>query len=265
MKRMDSGVSGDPMATGSRTWAMSSHRARSRSRRVVIILVLAMVGALIGSGPAGAATILHVSPTGSDTSDCTVNPCKTIGYAIDQSASGDTIDIAAGTYAEHLVVDKSLELKGVGASSTIVEPHTHATVITIGAPSDSLMVTIAGMTIRKGRAEAGAGISSLPGAGQSNLVTLNKVVVGANTAVGAYGGGSAFGGGIYNGAGSTLTLSRSTVRGNSAIGSTGRVNTPGGSGLGGGIYNAGTLIVAKSPGGAEEGRVMGAGSTASGR
>jgi hypothetical protein len=61
---------------------------------------------LIFPGAASAATVRHVATTGADVGDCSVDPCLTIGYAISQSVSGDTIDVAAGTYAEHVVVDR---------------------------------------------------------------------------------------------------------------------------------------------------------------
>ncbi len=43
-----------------------------------------------------------VLPTGNDTGDCSIqaSPCQTIAYAISQSAAGNTIHIAAGTYAQ---------------------------------------------------------------------------------------------------------------------------------------------------------------------
>ena len=220
--------------------------ARARVVRLVCALALAVAAASIAAHPALAATTRHVSPTGSDSGNCTANPCKTIGYAIGQSVSGDTIDIASGTYSEHVLVDRSLRLQGSGAASTIIDGSNSGTVITIGAPSESLMVKVNGLTVHNGKAQTeGGGLLSVPGSGQSNAVTLNAVVV-ANNHVKSIGSVSALGGGIYNGSGSTLTLNRSTVQDNTAQG--GSVHPPAvaGSGLGGGIYNAGSLIVAMS-------------------
>jgi hypothetical protein len=39
----------------------------------------------------------------------------TIGNAVDQSDSGDVVNIGAGTYREHVVIAKSLTLLGAGA------------------------------------------------------------------------------------------------------------------------------------------------------
>src|SRR5262245_46492271 len=54
-----------------------------------------------------------VSTTGSDTAnDCltSTNPCRTVGYALTQAASGDTVKVAQGTYQETLVINVSTTL-----------------------------------------------------------------------------------------------------------------------------------------------------------
>ena len=45
---------------------------------------------------------------------------KTIQSAIDASAAGDTIRVAAGVYAEQLSIRKSIRIVGAGAGRTIV-------------------------------------------------------------------------------------------------------------------------------------------------
>ena len=57
----------------------------------------------------------YVATTGVDTPSCLVqaSPCKTITYAISQSNPiGDTINVAAGTYTEQVIINKALTLKG---------------------------------------------------------------------------------------------------------------------------------------------------------
>jgi hypothetical protein len=204
-----------------------------RRRAFVPALIGCLVAAwLISPGTASAATVRNVATTGADTGDCTVNPCRTIQYAIGQSSSGDVIKIAAGTYSENVVIDRSLAVKGAGASSTMIDGSAAGTVVTIGSPSASLRVIVSKLTIQNGHAATGAGISSVPGTGETNTVSLFRVVVSNNVATSA-------GGGIYNAVSSTMHISRSSVSGNSAY-------AQGGSAAGGGIDNAGTIFLTKT-------------------
>src|SRR5438876_7751232 len=104
------------------------------------------------------------------------------------------------------------------------------------------------------RPSRGGGVSSVPGSGQTNRVTLANAVVSGNHALGVSGfgpGGDAFGGGIYKGAGSTLSMQTSAISSNTATGGTGGIGGlgkkyAGGNAYGGGICNAGTLNVSTS-------------------
>jgi hypothetical protein len=49
-------------------------------------------------------------------------PYATIGAALAAAANGDTIDVAAGVFVENVVVNKSVTIRGAGASSTRVVP-----------------------------------------------------------------------------------------------------------------------------------------------
>jgi parallel beta-helix repeat protein len=84
---------------------------------------LGMLGALAGglslaapsvSGASSGGTLL-VSTSGSNVGSCRVNPCQTIGYALTQATTGSTISVAAGTYAEQLVItNQTVTIKGSG-------------------------------------------------------------------------------------------------------------------------------------------------------
>jgi parallel beta-helix repeat protein len=86
--------------------------------------------------PAASSATEYVSPTGSDTTmsgadnTCRLskNPCKTIQHAINDAPATGTIKVAAGTYAEQLVITgKNLTITGAGAAKTTIEPTALAT------------------------------------------------------------------------------------------------------------------------------------------
>ena len=84
-------------------------------KKLAILAVAATIAAFIslGGGRAWAAD-LFVDPAGNDANDClsAATPCLTITAAIGKAAGGDTINVAAGTYAERLTINKSLDLSG---------------------------------------------------------------------------------------------------------------------------------------------------------
>jgi hypothetical protein len=109
-------------------------------KRVTITLVSASIVAVAGlvalPGAAFASsrtphpshthsTTLYVATSGTDTDNsCTasINPCRTIDFALTQAASGATIKVQAGTYNEQVQITKPVTIMGAGASQTVIEP-----------------------------------------------------------------------------------------------------------------------------------------------
>jgi hypothetical protein len=74
---------------------------------------------------------LYVAPSGSNAGNCQTmaTPCQTITYALTQAAaSGDTVNIAAGTYTEEVTINKSVALVGAGSTTTIIKAPSTLTV-----------------------------------------------------------------------------------------------------------------------------------------
>jgi hypothetical protein len=137
-----------------------------------------------------------------------VNPGGTGGCfasiqdAVDASTSGELIDIAAGTYAEHVQIPGGpepfligLTLLGAGAGATIADGGGTGDVITV---RERATAAISGMTLRNGS----TGLRALA----SSTVTLMDSEVSGN-----------LGGGIAAG-GRAMTILRTTVMGNTSSG-----------------------------------------------
>lgn len=104
--------------------------------------------AVAGTRPAAAATIC-VNPGG--TGGCQAS----IGAAITAASAGDTIQVAAGTYKESVIVPKSLSLIGAGPKTTIIDAASQSNGIYIDGidwPHLSAVV-VAGFTIKNAQFE----------------------------------------------------------------------------------------------------------------
>jgi hypothetical protein len=160
-------------------------------------------------------------------------PSIKAAIAAPTTLNGDTLAIAAGTYTEPgILVHKSLTLQGEDAASTIVQaaatPGTASTRV-FSIPS-GMTVTLQALTIRHGKVARNGGGGLL----NQGTLTLSHSTVSGNSIsiVNGRGGGLANTG--------TLTLTNSIVSGNSASGN----STAGG----GGLYNSynGTLMLTHS-------------------
>ena len=201
-------------------------------RTVLCATAIAMVAMIAGfpvktagrGGERGVASLPNstnrfVATNGKDTSnDCSSqsSPCATIGHAMSQSAAGDTINVAAGTYFENVVVSESVTIQGDELHPSMVNGGNANPVFTINSGVTASLISL---TLANGNGDdvSGGGLSN-----SGSLTVTNCRVIG-NSA-----GGSGFGGGISNFG--VLAVASTTIAANSAV-------------TGGGIYNNGMLSV----------------------
>ncbi len=100
---------------------------KMKSLIISMLFLMSLLAIVPMIGTVEAASIYYVDPSGTDdashgTSTGT-GAFKTIQYAINDSrvVAGDTINVAAGTYNEQVIINKSLTLQGVG-DATIIQP-----------------------------------------------------------------------------------------------------------------------------------------------
>ena len=175
-----------------------------------------VLACLLFSSTLSAQTERFVAPGGNDGGNTCTNqaaPCATIGHALGQSASGDRIRIAAGTYTERLTVDRSIELIGAGMQETIIQAAespdiADGRVITVTAAEHALILRQ--LQLRHGFAAAVSGVGSRGGAifVPGSVLELEHVSMVANRANGR-------GGAICN-EGGTVSMSFADFRGNIA-------------------------------------------------
>jgi hypothetical protein len=155
-------------------------------KRMTLIIVLAVLGVSGAASSASSATTLCVRAA----PGC----YATVQAAVDAAQSGDTIAIAAGTYAGGVTIDKSVTIVGAGARQTTIKGG--GPVVTIGVPFEpnTPTVSIRGVTITGGVATRdgdnlfaalGGGIYIQIGAdfGRGATVTIADSVVTRNRAL----------------------------------------------------------------------------------
>jgi hypothetical protein len=222
------------------------------------------------------AQTIRVAPTGSDVSGCgsTNTPCKTIQYAVNKAASGDTIWVAAGSYSYQSVtdtctflvtravvclVDKNLTILGgyTAGSWSGPDPVANPTIVDGGNSRRGVAIIVVHSTaslrmegfivqnsLAQGSTSSDDYLNSAFGGGmwaQNSSVTLRNMVFRNNRATGGnrsnkY-GGAAGGGGLAIQStknGVVSILENVSFENNQAIGGSG--SPRGGLAIGGGFY-----------------------------
>jgi hypothetical protein len=150
------------------------------------------------------ATAAVVTPTASPAKTLCVGAkpgCySTIQAAVDAATSGDVIQIAAGTFAGGITIDKSISLAGSGAKATTIQGG--GPVVTIGEflGAHRLNVTISGVTVTGGNTSSSP--LSTEWTGEQNVIAL--------------GGGIAVEPTADYSTGATVVIRNSVISGNTA-------------------------------------------------
>jgi hypothetical protein len=209
----------------------------------VCAILLGMFATLPVQPARAAGANRYVSPSGSDTANncmAELTPCLTIGHAITQSGlvTADQIHIAAGTFFEHLVIDRSVDLIGAGENLTIIDGSASGTTVIVNS---AITVNLSDLNVQNGSTTSSGG-----GIYNSGTLSLLHVKVSGNTAQsggGIYNNASlslydvfistntattSVGGGIFNNSASSVSLFNVTVSGNTAATYSGGLHQQGG-------------------------------------
>ena len=89
-----------------------------------------------------ASAVWHVSENGSDVEgDGSLNkPFRTIATGITAASSYDTVEVAAGSYAENVVLKENVYLRGAGYELTTITAHDHVVTGANGSTIEGFMI-----------------------------------------------------------------------------------------------------------------------------
>src|ERR1700681_1338502 len=109
------------MGCGGRPGRLGLARSKVALGVVVAVGLMAVMSQPAHASPS---TLFVSGGTGTNTGDCSMRPapCATISYALTQAASGATIYVASGTYAEQLTITQPVTIKGKSTANTIIRP-----------------------------------------------------------------------------------------------------------------------------------------------
>ena len=168
---------------------------------------------IVGYGMLGGVLLVVLGAIPGGAAPCHVpsSAYTTIQAAVNAATTCATINMAAGTYTENVLIDHAVTIRGEGQGSTIVNGGGSGTVFTITSGT----VTIKGVTIQNGLGSLGGGIFN------TGTLTVKNSLIADNRAD--------LGGGIVNFG--MLTVQNSTIADNQA------------SENGGGLLNFGTVTL----------------------
>ena len=223
----------------------TSQRRRWLIPLVVLLgLVCTLGNAFVVAEPAGAATMLFVSASGTDTNPCSSTaPCATITHVLSLAASGDTIEVAGHIFDSVTVTTTITIEQWPGQAPAVVDASLQPNHSVFFNSSGNL--TLDGLTVTGGSSLTGAGIDTFG----AETTTVNDSTITGNTATvpPMSPGGGAIGGGIDIRDSGNFIITDSTISGNTAEGDT-QTNFPGmgRGGRGGGIDNLANLTITNS-------------------
>ena len=195
----------------------------------IMRIAIALILVLLTASAASAATITVDDSGGA--------MYTTIQAAVNAASGGDVIEVAAGTYFEHVVVNKPITLVGESNINTLIDGIGSGNVVEVAVDE----VTVDGFGIQNG--STGIFVSSNNSVIKNNIIKKMVGEYGIN--VGSYGGSGGGGGisiGIYLSDSANNTLTSNTVNNiTGGIGGNGGVCGSGGAGgTGAGIYLSGS-------------------------
>lgn len=197
---------------------MSARHAVRRPLAALAVVLTLVVAAVLTGGPASAAGPWYVATTGNNAAACTTAaaPCATIGGVLAKGgfASGDTINVASGTYTGLTTFTKGANV--IGSGTVVLDGNALGSTVAVTAVVN---VKLTNLTIRNGGLAANSAGGGLRV--QAGAVTADDVIITGNRAL--------LGGGVAVYPGTTFAMTRGSIRGNTGTGAS----------QGGGIYAAG--------------------------
>jgi hypothetical protein len=171
---------------------------------VALVLGLTLALVALPSHPVQAAVTYYV-----DDDSCPASGTGTMGDpfckiqdGIDVASSGDTVQVAAGTYEENITMKIGVVIQGAGQGVSIIDGGGNGHVVT--ANSIDSAAKLDGFTITNGRSFSGGGMYN-----NNSSPTVTNCTFSGNMTI------SANGGGMYNN-NSSPTVTNCTFTGNSA-------------------------------------------------